>query len=138
MNYDKNALVSRDIVLTFPGMTVEQADNILSQLRTIVTDAGGTWKEGPAPAPSSHADDSTTGSLLDSVLGGLYASHGDTEAMILKTSAELAFEVEDMCDAPVASIASWLFDHRFQTKVMNDMVCWILYEKNCPAAVQDE
>ena len=88
---------------------------------------GGKWKEEEA-AESSGEEPLTA--LLDSVLGRMYEAHGETQDMIVKTSAEVAFEIEDMCAAPVQDVAAWLRTRGFETIVMDGTVSWLLYEKN--------
>ena len=86
---------------------------------------GGEWKEADGESDSKHYSP-----LVDSVLSSMYAAHGETEEMTVKTSAEVAFEIEDMCDAPVRDVAAWLSDNGFETVVADGTVSWLLYEKN--------
>ena len=99
----------------------------LTAARDIVVAMGGEWKEKKGENPSGVGK---IQALLDGVLGRMYENHGDTEDMTVKTSAEVAFEIEDMCAAPVSEVAAWLNAHGFETVVMDGTVSWLLFEKN--------
>lgn len=99
----------------------------LTAARDIVVAMGGEWKEKVGENPSGAGK---IQALLDGVLGRMYEPHGDTEDMTVKTSAEVAFEIEDMCAAPVSEVAAWLNGHGFETVVMDGTVSWLLFEKN--------
>lgn len=66
--------------------------------------------------------------LLDQLLSQRYHATGETEDMMLKTSVEIAYEVEDMCNASPSDVAAWLFSHGFRTKVVGDVNTWIVFE----------
>ena len=70
-----------------------------------------------------------TPDALTLVLDRLYSPSGTTEALALKTSAEVAMEIEDMCPTTPMDIASWLRSHGYSTRVLAGTVCWVLYEK---------
>lgn len=67
-------------------------------------------------------------SLLEEMLERRYQPHGNTEDMMLKSTAEIAYELEDMCPAAPSDIATWLHDKGFATRTMNDVNVWIIYE----------
>ena len=106
------------------GADAEVAE-ALAAARDIVVAMGGEWKEA-----DGESDSKRYSPLVDSVLSSMYAAHGETEEMTVKTSAEVAFEIEDMCDAPVRDVAAWLSDNGFETVVADGTVSWLLYEKN--------
>ena len=93
------------------------------------------WRSSPG-ATCEHAFARSTGitvtghceDLLGDVLSSLYSPTGPTEALSLKTSAEVAFEIEDMRPAPPSDVAEWLEKNGFQTRVVDGTVFWILYE----------
>lgn len=114
--------MKRVFFVTFPD-GIEEPE--IEEFRASVEENGGKCEERARDDREDASDD-----LLDDVLGSLYAAIGDTEAMIVKSSAEIAFEIEDMVAASVASVAKWLKSNRFATKVVGNTVCWILYEKN--------
>ncbi len=68
--------------------------------------------------------------LLDEVLSRLYRPWGDTEEMLVKSSGEVWLDIEEMVpDARPADVGSWLRGKGFQTKVIDGVVCWILYDQ---------
>ena len=95
----------------------------VDDLRTAVEKLGGKWTEYQ---PKDEEGDG----LLDDILGSMYSALGDTETMVVKSSSEIAYEIEDMAGASVAEVAKWLRKNGFSTKVVDDTVCWILYDKN--------
>lgn len=66
--------------------------------------------------------------LLDSLLSKRYKAAGNTEEMMTKTTAEIAYEFEDMCDVSALEVSNWLFRHGFKTIVMQGVVTWVVYE----------
>jgi hypothetical protein len=48
--------------------------------------------------------------------------------MMLKSTAEIAYELEDMCAASTSEIAAWLHEKGFSTRTFNDVNVWIVYE----------
>ena len=70
-------------------------------------------------------------SLLVEVLDQLYAPDGTTEQKIMKTSADIAYELA-MTDPSfnASDIAKVLHSQGYRTQVIDGTVCWILYEKN--------
>lgn len=96
----------------------------IENLRAMVEKVGGMWTERQ-PKEEEEEDE-----LLDDILGSMYSAIGDTEAIVVKSSSEIAYEVSDMTGASVAAVAKWLKKHGFSTKVVDDTVCWILYDKN--------
>lgn len=69
-------------------------------------------------------------SLLHEMLAKRYKPHGETEDLMLKSTTEIAYELEDMCPAPVADVAEWLHGNGFATRTMNDVNVWIVYESH--------
>lgn len=70
-------------------------------------------------------------SLLVEVLDQLYAPDGTTEQKIMKTSADIAYELAMTDPGFTASdIAKVLHGQGYRTQVIDGTVCWILYEKN--------
>lgn len=70
-------------------------------------------------------------SLLKEVLDQLYAPDGTTEQKIMKTSADIAYELAMTDPGFTASdIAKVLHGQGYRTQVIDGTVCWILYEKN--------
>ena len=67
-------------------------------------------------------------SLLAEMLERRYKPHGNTEDMMLKSTAEIAYELEDMCAASTSEIAAWLHEKGFSTRTFNDVNVWIVYE----------
>ena len=112
--------------ISFTDASKEHVDETLSEARLLVEEAGGTWED----YQEEPSDGNASSILLDSVLGKLYDSHGKTEDVIMKTSAELSYEIEDMCEAQPKEVADWLSGHGFETIVLNGTVNWVLYEKN--------
>ena len=96
----------------------------IENLRAMVEKVGGMWTERQ-PKEEEEEDE-----LLDDILGSMYSAIGDTEAIVVKSSSEIAYEVSDMTGASVSAVAKWLKKHGFNTKVVDDTVCWILYDKN--------
>lgn len=70
-------------------------------------------------------------SLLEEVLGQLYAPDGTTEQRTIKTSADIAYELA-MTDPGITAsdIAKVLHGQGYRTQVIDGTVCWVLYEKN--------
>ena len=70
-------------------------------------------------------------SLLEEVLDQLYAPTGTTEQKICKTSADIAYELA-MTDPGITAtdIAKVLHARGYRTQVIDNTVCWVLYEKN--------
>ena len=113
------------ITVAWDAVADAEVAEALAAARDIVVAMGGEWKEADGESDSKHYSP-----LVDSVLSSMYAAHGETEEMTVKTSAEVAFEIEDMCDAPVRDVAAWLSDNGFETVVADGTVSWLLYEKN--------
>ena len=99
----------------------------IENLRAMVEKLGGLWTERQ---PDDEEEEEDEDGLLDDILGSMYAAEGDTEALMVKSSSEVAYEISDMAGTSVAAVAKWLKKHGFCTKVVDDTVCWILYDKN--------
>ena len=67
-------------------------------------------------------------SLLAEMLERRYKPHGNTEDMMLKSTAEIAYELEEMCEASTIEVAAWLHEKGFSTRTFNDVNVWIVYE----------
>lgn len=107
--------------------------SVINRFRLEVEEMGGSWEEllkVVCPDETDSDEKDSDDSLLDDILGNMYAADGDTEEMVVKSSMEVAYEIEEMVGASVAEVAKWLRKNGFSTKVVDDTVCWILYDKN--------
>ena len=66
--------------------------------------------------------------LLSQLIGKRYRPFGTTEQMVLKTSSELAYEIEDMCEVGAPSLAEWLQEHGYNTSFADGVYAWVLFE----------
>ena len=102
--------------------------SVSNRFRMEVEEMGGSWENLLKVVPSD--DDNADENLLDDILGNMYAADGDTEVMVVMSSMEVAYEIEEMVGASPDKVAKWLKAHGFATKVVGNTVCWVLYEKN--------
>lgn len=57
-----------------------------------------------------------------------YAASGQTEAMVFRTSRELAYEAREMCEPSLPDIAAVMTELKFASNQFMGVWTWVLYE----------
>lgn len=68
--------------------------------------------------------------LLCILMKERYSPFGKAEDIIFKTTSDLLYEFMDMVAATGEDVGHYMHEHGYRTKVIDNHIYWILYEKN--------